>query len=640
MAEAELENPSNTGDDSGEDAHVKSGKKGNGKKSPGGKTAKLPSYSLPTNMIPTFYVGGGNGTALVEGPLVALGWRRTVDKFDERYRLKWVECKSKINYTTFKEGEQLVNHVPNAHLLTNKLGLLNSLQEYERVTISTKGRPPRLKMSEFIPETYKLDEKNDRETFLELYKDNEVWICKPTGMNQGKGIFLIRSRDEILKLIEERDQKKQQPQKPGKPLMTRIVQRYISSPLLLDSRKFDIRAYMLIASTVPYLILYHKGYIRLSCQKYDAHDLNLTTHLTNQYIQKKDPSYKDVKEDTAWSMDKFNEYINEHYMEEKGLEKDWAYNTLTKTMQKIMIHCFNSVKHKLQCKIGFFDLFGLDFMVDSDMKVTLIEVNVNPALHINCEALKEVIPGVVEESLYLTIECFEKSRRNQALLPLSSLKSFTILYCGNRPNVMIPRQTRSVSPVKDITAEKTKMAATGANVRRGSPTRPPHHRSLTQSTSLYTSPNAQSIKKDKTETLPEEPIKSSLQREPTLATHSANAYLVPTITAATFTHTNSGVKDADENKNSNNAEDELGITTATPLTSVNTLPRLADNGQTSSMISASQRKTMDLNLVHDNSPASRISLTDSLLEEVKLKMTHARGTPSAKRDRDNLERGN
>ena len=67
-------------------------------------------------------------------------------------------------------GDQLVNHIPNCKLLTNKLGLLCSLQEYERVTLSTKGRPPRLKMCDFIPETYKLDERVDRATFLSLYK--------------------------------------------------------------------------------------------------------------------------------------------------------------------------------------------------------------------------------------------------------------------------------------------------------------------------------------------------------------------------------------------------------------------------------------------------------------------------------------
>ena len=58
--------------------------------------------------------------------------------------------------------------------------------------------------------------------------------------------------------------------------------RYIPNPLLLEGRKFDIRAYMLIASTVPYLVLFQHGYIRLSCLKYNGNDTNLTTHLTNQ----------------------------------------------------------------------------------------------------------------------------------------------------------------------------------------------------------------------------------------------------------------------------------------------------------------------------------------------------------------------
>lgn len=28
-------------------------------------------------------------------------------------------------------------------------------------------------------------------------------------------------------------------------------------------------------------------------------------------------------------MDKFNDYINEHVMPEKGIEENWVYNTLT-----------------------------------------------------------------------------------------------------------------------------------------------------------------------------------------------------------------------------------------------------------------------------------------------------------------------
>ena len=58
--------------------------------------------------------------------------------------------------------------------------------------------------------------------------------------------------------------------------------RYITNPLLLDSRKFDIRAYMLIASTVPYLVCYHPGYCRLCLYSYNQSSHNLIGHLTNQ----------------------------------------------------------------------------------------------------------------------------------------------------------------------------------------------------------------------------------------------------------------------------------------------------------------------------------------------------------------------
>lgn len=60
----------------------------------------------------------------------------------------------------------MVNHIPNCHLLTNKLGLVNSLREYDRMCTNVKKKSSKL---DFIPETYKLDDKNERELFYELF---------------------------------------------------------------------------------------------------------------------------------------------------------------------------------------------------------------------------------------------------------------------------------------------------------------------------------------------------------------------------------------------------------------------------------------------------------------------------------------
>ena len=40
-------------------------------------------------------------------------------------------------------------------------------------------------------------------------------------------------------------------------------------------------------------------------------------------------------------------------------------------MQQIMAHCFLAVKAKLECKQGYFDLIGCDFLIDENFKVLL-----------------------------------------------------------------------------------------------------------------------------------------------------------------------------------------------------------------------------------------------------------------------------
>ncbi|KTG40286.1 hypothetical protein cypCar_00004400 [Cyprinus carpio] len=52
---------------------------------------------------------------------------------------------------------------------------------------------------------------------------------------------------------------------------------------------------------------------------------------------------------------------------------------------------------RLDCKLGYFDLIGCDFLIEEDFKVRhkkmvwLLKMNCYPALHANCEVLKDVI---------------------------------------------------------------------------------------------------------------------------------------------------------------------------------------------------------------------------------------------------------
>jgi hypothetical protein len=63
----------------------------------------------------------------VEKHLTDKGWRKADD-----YTLKWTELKHSIDYRSFREGEQLVNHFPNINVLTTKIGLLESLRTFYR----------------------------------------------------------------------------------------------------------------------------------------------------------------------------------------------------------------------------------------------------------------------------------------------------------------------------------------------------------------------------------------------------------------------------------------------------------------------------------------------------------------------------
>lgn len=51
--------------------------------------------------------------------------------------------------------------------------------------------------------------------------------------------------------------------------------------------------------------------------------------LPPQFMQKKSPLYVLLKEDTVWSMEHLNRYINDKFHKTRGLPRDWVFTTFT-----------------------------------------------------------------------------------------------------------------------------------------------------------------------------------------------------------------------------------------------------------------------------------------------------------------------
>jgi hypothetical protein len=85
---------------------------------------------------------------------------------------------------------------------------------------------------------------------MKQHTAGQTYICKPENGCQGQGIFLIDSPTKL---------------DPSVPL---IVQEYLSSPLLIDGLKFDLRIYVLITSVAPLRVfLYEDGIARFATER-------------------------------------------------------------------------------------------------------------------------------------------------------------------------------------------------------------------------------------------------------------------------------------------------------------------------------------------------------------------------------------
>jgi len=218
----------------------------------------------------------------------------------------------------------------------------------------------------FMPETFTYENFDEVKNKFKNYKlsNDNLWLIKPQNSLQGSGIRFLKNISDVKK--------------------NELVTKYISDPLLINGRKFDIRFHVLVTGHNPLKIYIHSiGFIKLSSEMYDLDINNIDNvfkHVTNLGLNIKNKNKKLKMEELIVSLEKAKEYLRKTY--------NLNFNIFLEDVKDIIIKSVITMNHielekEKEYKLSsnnIFDLYGVDIMIDSKFKPWLLEININPFL--------------------------------------------------------------------------------------------------------------------------------------------------------------------------------------------------------------------------------------------------------------------
>mmetsp|Transcript_47896 Transcript_47896/g.104423 ORF Transcript_47896/g.104423 Transcript_47896/m.104423 type:complete len:157 (-) Transcript_47896:68-538(-) len=113
-----------------------------------------------------------------------------------------------------------------------------------------------------------------------------------------------------------------------------------------------------------------------------------------------------------WTQERMREFC----MEQKGGEDVFTDKTLP-MMKKIITWTFMSVQDEMEsshsCKNSF-EMFGFDFMVDSDFNPWLIEVNLSPDVSYSTDITKRLVQSMGEDIIKVVVD-WKKAKKKDSV---------------------------------------------------------------------------------------------------------------------------------------------------------------------------------------------------------------------------------
>jgi len=287
---------------------------------------------------------------------------------------------------------QIANNIAGRATINRKDYAAESVVEYAK---QFEDRPQCFNYDKFFPKTWVLRHEDQCKDFFDIFNSQQyleekanktiVYIRKiGAGTHQAAGVQPVNETEE--KVI--RDTYKNG-ELCGQVNKSTIIQTYISNPLLLNGHKFDFRIYMVIGSTNPTMLYYHDGFLRVSLHKYDVHSNDKGVLLTNTAlsdkifdIAKKNGTYQGLNETELrsfqmWTFDRLQDYLLDT---DQITDENWLDNYLRPEFKKAMVHLVRMTEGPFLRRSQTYELFGCDFMLDSNLNLWFIECNSGPVL--------------------------------------------------------------------------------------------------------------------------------------------------------------------------------------------------------------------------------------------------------------------
>jgi len=413
----------------------------------------------PYGRSPAFYVPSRNNSRVIVEVLECRGWHRLPQvpesEASPNFDLKWLFIQGKIDYDRLIDG-QLVNRVANHFVITSKKQFLDTIRAHEKATGERFTYHPRSFCSARPDEMHKVLSEVDT-------SPEAVWILKPSRGKGGAGILISKGKNVRGALHGAHSS---QSRAAAFGAEGWVVQKYVERPLLLQGRKFDVRVYCLLSCTAPHIWFFHPGYCRVALGHYDLDSLSdRFAHLTNASVQKAHPDYRDAprRGRHIWSeAEAAAELTAAGYgiRDQTCLSGLPLWSRIQHEMKLALVGVYRASHGVLDRRRGCFHLLGVDFMLDEDLQLHLLEINNSPAWCFESSpTLKRLIPlligGTIDTVLEVQRSCAEALPCQHGSFELIVHEGRGYFYGGEAPK-------RTAAAGSSKTAEAAEVAQAGA----------------------------------------------------------------------------------------------------------------------------------------------------------------------------------